>query len=151
VKIILLDGRGLLEHRNLLQGLGRDEFLGTLVCVLESDVSTNSATLINNESVIILQRRVSISKKFLSMDDRVTVTHDDRDLTEWLFLEECGRLVFPSFHVDRDKLEWNIFLCQNHRNDTRRERSRVAIEFQGHGEDRMSIDGEKEIGYWRPS
>jgi hypothetical protein len=60
IKIILLDRCGLFEQGNCLQRLSWDEF-GALICVLCSNVSTNSTTLVKNKSIIILGPAVSIS------------------------------------------------------------------------------------------
>jgi hypothetical protein len=58
--------------------------------------------------------------------------HNEGDLTERLFLKECGRFVLLDLHTDADVFEWNILLRQNRRNEMSKVRGRVAIEFQGH-------------------
>ena len=82
-----------------------------MVGIFLCEVTTDGATFINDEAVIVLEStHVSNDHK---VKRHVWATDDDRHLAEWVHRKKFGRFVFLGVHVDDDEFKWNLLLRES--------------------------------------
>jgi hypothetical protein len=125
VEICRLDGRRLLEDDPLLEAFGQQA--RALVGVFFCDVPTDRTTLIQDETVVVLEL-------VLAQDQEAEGhTNNDGNLTERVHREMFGCFVLLSLHVDGDEFVWNLLLREGKCDDGSTARCLwPCVQFQHH-------------------
>lgn len=120
------------EKRVFLDTRG-DEPGRALVCVFGSEVSADSAALVEDEAFVILN---AIIGRFISnrLHDNLQnlCTYDVWNLPEWLVCYVLGVFVLAFPEINFHKLEWDFLLVENSTDATGAGGHAVAVELENH-------------------
>ena len=126
VKVGDLD-RGRLFEQGLLLGISGNEASSSLVRIFLDQVASDSARLVEDETIVILVIWVSVP-----VSNSCSSTHDVRNLAEWLELDVLGLLLFALGEIDGNELVVDPLLFADQGNEAGASGPGETVEFEDH-------------------